>query len=114
MELHKKLAAFLLSVVSLSSCSLLTPNNEFTWKTSKCGPKGYPLKILSGKLYFKDEDSGLSLASGAVNGTWGRNFSGSSSVKEKLPDRFDITFYSYAENQSYRGEFDWDLTGTVA
>jgi len=102
----KKLAAFLLSVVSLSSCSLLTPNNEFTWATSKCGPKGYPLEILSGTLYFKDEDVGLSLASGSVNGIWGDSFAGTSSVEAKLPDRFDITFYSYAENQSYRGEFD--------
>jgi hypothetical protein len=89
----KKVAVFLWSVMSLSSCSLLTPNNEFTWTTSKCGPKGYPLKILSGKLYFKDENMGLSLASGAVNGTWGSNFARRSFVEAKLPDRFDILLY---------------------
>jgi len=101
----KQLAHVFFYATFLSGCNM-TPNNEFTWATSKCGPKGYPLKILSGTLYFKGEDSGLSLASGAVNGTWGDSFAGTSSVKAKLPDRFDITFYSYAENQSYRGEFD--------
>jgi hypothetical protein len=101
----KQLANVLFCATFLSGCNM-TPNNEFTWTTSKCGPKGYPLKILSGKLYFKDENMGLSLASGAVNGTWGQEFGRRSHVEAKLPDRFDITFYSYAENQSYRGEFE--------
>ena len=104
MQKINKLAT-LLSIVSLSGCSL-TGNNEFTWGTSKCGPKGYPLDILSGTMYFKGEETGLGLATGTVMGTWGDTFAKTSLVHKKLPDRFDITFYSYAENQSYRGEFD--------
>ena len=105
MQRINKLATLLLSIVSLSGCSL-SGNNEFTWGTSKCGPKGYPLDILSGTMYFKGEETGLGLATGTVMGTWGNTFAKTSLVHKKLPDRFEITFYSYAENQSYRGEFD--------
>jgi hypothetical protein len=57
-------------------------------------------------LYFKGQEIGLGVASGTVMGTWGNSFSRTTPVKEQLPDRLAITFYSYAENQSYRGEFD--------
>lgn len=96
-----------LTFFSIGCISEMKHNNEqFTWGAQRSGPKGYPMEMLKGVLYFKDEDKGLSIPSGSSDGEWGRGIANHPHIKQHLPDKLKLTFYSYAENQAYQGEFN--------
>lgn len=99
---------FLTLILLITGCSMFNKksNQHFTWEAQKSGPKGFPVEILRGKLYFKDKESGLSIPSGPSDGKWGEGFANHPEVTNNLPDRLEVTFYSYAENQAYQGTFD--------
>ncbi|MDA7747415.1 DUF2931 family protein, partial [Psychromonas sp.] len=96
----------MLSIVGLISGCNMTSKNEFEWSVSKSGPSKYPVEILSGTLYYKGLEQGHGISTGAVGGGWGTGHSSTTPVTKILPDRLDILFYSYLENQSYRGQFE--------
>ena len=82
---------------------------KFDWRATESAPKNYPMKILSGSLGYHDKSGSLYVPSGVTlyNG-WGKGRS-SHIVGEDfkpLPDRLSITFFSYTENQFYKGKFD--------
>ena len=79
---------------------------KFIWGAQKNGPKGYPVEILSGTLFFKGEEKGLYVPDGPSDGTWGKGFADHMDIEHSLPNRLEVTFYSYFENQTYHGVFD--------
>lgn len=87
---------------------MLTKKNKdyFTWEAQKSGPKGYPMKMIRATLFFKGSDSGLYVPNGTSWGKWGEGFANHPEVENYLPDRLEVVFYSYAENQTYKGVFD--------
>lgn len=95
-------------ILLITGCSMFSKKNNqhFTWEAKKSGPKGFPVEILRGKLYFKEENDGLPIPSGPSDGKWGEGFANHPEVTHNLPDRLEVTFYSYAENQAYHGMFD--------
>jgi len=95
-------------IFSIIGCSFTMNKNpkEFSWGAQKSGPKGYPVNILSAMLFFKDEEGGLPVPSGPSDGKWGSGISNHPHVERSLPDRLEVSFYSYAENQAYHGTFD--------
>ena len=81
----------------------------FEWFAVATAPRDYPMEVISGTFYYKGESYGLAIPSGGtLNVGWGISAS-SYLVGPKfkpLPDRLDVTFYSYPEKQVYRGSFE--------
>lgn len=81
--------------------------DKFNWQASESGPKGYPMEVVSGYFYFPEEGS-LYVPNGVtLHNGWGLGRSSHLVGPElkPLPNRLDITFFSYTENQFYRGQF---------
>ena len=80
---------------------------KFDWQASESAPKSYPMKIIAGNFYSPNGDS-LYVPDGVkLHHGWGRGRS-SHVVGEDLkalPNRVSLSFFSYTENQFYRGDF---------
>ncbi|MDZ4262694.1 MAG: DUF2931 family protein, partial [Pseudomonadota bacterium] len=95
---------------SLTGCA--TTNDKNDWGASESAPGEYPMEIVTGTLLYKGKNSGLyvpnrvTLYGSAI--TWGRGRSTHVSGPEfkPLPERLEIKFFSYAENQFYVGSFE--------
>ncbi len=90
----------------LSGCE--STMKKYDWLASESAPKGYPMKILHGSFLYPGEDHGLYIPSlKLIYNGWGRPVSTHvvGDDEKPLPDRIEITFYSYAEDQFYRGQF---------
>jgi len=104
-----QLAAFLLL---LTGCTTTMSNNdtEFDWKATESGPENYPMQIIDGTFrYHGDPDNGLYVPSGAaLYEGWGimRSSHNVGPDLKPLPDKLDITYFSFAENKFYQGSFD--------
>ena len=81
---------------------------EFDWYAVATAPRDYPMEVINGTFFYKEQDYGVTIPSGGTL-TQGWGVSTSAYVIgpkfKPLPDRVGVTFYSYAENQFYRGEF---------
>ena len=83
--------------------------DQYEWYATECAPKHYPMQIIRGTfIYHGEKERGLYIPSGGtLTKGWGDPISDHAVGKFKpLPDRLDITFFSYAEKQFYRGQFD--------
>ena len=82
---------------------------KFEWDANESAPEHYPMEIIQGDFIYKGETSrGLYIPSGGtLVAGWGRPISShvTGDKYKPLPDRLKITYYSYAEKQSYQGEF---------
>jgi len=84
---------------------------QFKWQATESGPRGYPMEIIAGSLKYHD-DSGSSYVPNGVtlHHGWGRGVSshvlGDGKRKDPLPNRLTISFFSYTENQFYKGGFE--------
>lgn len=81
----------------------------FDWFAVATAPRDYPMEVISGTFYYQGVDYGLDIpAGGTLNVGWG--ISASSYIVgpklKPLPDRLEVTFYSYPEKQVYRGNFE--------
>ena len=82
---------------------------EFDWHATDSGPEHYPMEIRDGTFYYKGQDDGLYIPAGpTLRSGWGemRSTHVTGPKKKPLPDRFEVTFISYTENQVYHGRFD--------
>ena len=81
--------------------------NKFDWLASESAPKYFPMKIVTG--YFYDPDGGsLYVPNGKlIYEGWGESVSTHvvGPDLKALPNRLEITFFSYTENQFYHGDF---------
>ncbi len=95
----------------LTGCAdAMTKNKtEFEWVATESATDLYPMKIVQGSFYYQNSNNGVSIPSGgAYVGEWGDFISthvGGDDIRP-LPDRMDILFYSLAEKQFYKGQFD--------
>lgn len=105
----------LLSLINFfTGCGAASMNNDiksatqFKWYPVATAPVDYPMEVISGTFFFKEQNVGLPIPSG---GTLRQGWGKSSSVyvlgdePPPLPDRVEVKFYSYAENQFYQAEF---------
>lgn len=84
---------------------------RFDWEASESAPEHYPMEIISGDLRYQGSPhgAGLYVPEGVlIYHGWGltRSSHVTGDALKPLPDRLDITFYSYLEDQFYRGSFD--------
>ncbi len=82
---------------------------KFDWYATESAPKLYPMEIIRGTFFYKDQTEGLYIPSGGTLSKkgWGNNVSMHvvGPDEKPLPDKVNIIFYSYAEKQFYKGEF---------
>lgn len=82
--------------------------NKFDWLASESAPKSYPMKVIRGHFY-DPEDGSLYVPDGKLlyHG-WGEGQSTHvvGPDLKALPNRLEITFFSYLEDQFYQGSFD--------
>ena len=116
MKVKKLLVGTLTSIVGLIiGCGDNAVSKEakeittFDWYAVATAPRDYPMEVIRGTFYYKGEDYGLDIPSGGtLNVGWGESAS-AYDVGPKfkpLPDRLEVTFYSYPERQVYRGSFE--------
>ena len=83
--------------------------DKYDWQASESGPRNYPMQVVTGTLFYHGETRGLYVPNGSSIG-YGWGTGESSHVVgpdlKPLPDRLEITFLSYTENQFYTGKFD--------
>jgi hypothetical protein len=96
----------LLSLFTLFGCGHGV-KKKHDWLASESAPNYYPMKIISG--YFHDPEGGsLYVPNGKLlYEGWGESVSTHvvGPDLKALPHRLEITFFSYTENQFYRGDF---------
>lgn len=104
-------------IATLVGCQSFIKNKEvFKWGATESAPIGYPMEIVQGKFYIKDgEGKALSVPSGGtIDSGWGYPISSHGRIEDKLPEKLSIIFYSWTENQFYRGDFDLPYDEMVA
>ncbi len=105
----------LLSIIDfLSGCGAETMSKDtkqvthFRWYAVATAPRDYPMEVIGGEIIYKGGGGSSPIPYGGTLTTgWGKSASGHSGGPENppLPDRVKVTFYSYAENQSYQADF---------
>ncbi len=84
-------------------------DTQFEWLATESAPEHYPMVIIQGTFFYRGKNEGLYIPNGGtLSSGWGHGIS-NHHVGEKLkplPDRLKIVFFSYAEKQFYKGEFD--------
>ena len=78
---------------------------QFKWSASSSAPDGFPMKIISANLNYTGGGEYVG-ASARTDSGWGQPDSGSGGGTQPVPQILDILFFSYTENQFYRGTFD--------
>jgi hypothetical protein len=99
----------LCAFVAGCGASMKQNSTEFEWRATESGPEHYPMEIIRGEFIYRGQESGLYIPSGAtLYAGWGLGESMHLVGPERkpLPDRVDVTFFSYTEKQFYRGRFE--------
>jgi hypothetical protein len=80
--------------------------SKYAWVASNSAPKGCPMKLTSGDFLFPEGGS-LYIPPEILHNGWGESVSVHvvGPDTKPLPDRVQVTFYSYLEDKFYRGEF---------
>jgi hypothetical protein len=79
---------------------------KYEWIASNSAPKGCPMEITSGDFLFPNGGS-LYIPPKLLHAGWGTKVSlhAVGDDTKSLPDRMQITFYSYLEDKIYQGSF---------
>ena len=103
--------AKLKTVTALLSLTLLTglgsKMEKFDWLASESAPKDYTMQVVSGDFIYPDGGSLYVPNKSTIHKGWGTPVSSHLVGPElkPLPERLDITFFSYTENAFYQGSF---------
>lgn len=87
----------------------MSNETKFDWLATESAPQHYPMEIIQGAFYYHGADRSLYIPyGGTLSSGWGHGISNHHvhSEPQPLPDRLSIVFFSYAEKQFYKGEFD--------
>ena len=94
----------LFSMLTTGKASMAT---KFDWLATESAPKIYPMVIIQGYLFFPEEGRLYVPNKKTLHHGWGKGVSihlvGDDT--KPLPERLEITFFSYTENQFYQGTF---------
>ncbi len=101
----------LLLTLLTTGTAMSAEQTRFDWSASDSAPQYYAMKIISGTLCFHGSANGAGTyvpGGGVISHGWGllNSIHVSGEALKPLPDKLDITFFSYLEDQFYRGSFD--------
>lgn len=100
-----------LTLLTTSGTAMSAEQKTFNWSASEGAPKHYPMQIINGDLHFHGSHAGAGTyvpSGGVLYNGWGllNSIHVSGEALKPLPDKLDITFFSYLEDQFYRGAFE--------
>ena len=87
----------------------MSKTDKFDWHASESAPRTYVMTIVSGSLSYHDGSGSLYIPDGSdIKHGWGTGISShvTGDKFKPLPNKLTIPFFSYTENQFYRGQFD--------
>ena len=87
----------------------MNKTDKFDWNASESAPLNYPMRIVGGGLSYHDGSGSLYIPDGSrIDDGWGKGISSHLTGErfKPLPNKLTINFFSYTENQFYRGQFD--------
>jgi len=100
------LAGFIKQAIGLSMSS----TTKYEYQASESAPLHFPMQIISGALLYKDGSGSLRVPNMTVVangwGDWRSSHVLDSDDGFPLPNKLTLTFFSFTENQFYKGEFD--------
>jgi hypothetical protein len=81
--------------------------DKFDWLPSECAHKQYPMRLIQGDLLLKDGSSLYVPSKAIINNGWGEIGSTHvvGSTMKSLPVKLKATWFSFAENKFFTGEF---------
>ena len=82
---------------------------KFEWQATESAPRSWPMRIVAGRLHYVDGSGAMYVPdSSDIDAGWGDGISSHvvGDDLKLLPNRLTITFFSYTEDQFYRGDFD--------
>jgi len=99
----------IINIIILTGCN--ADMTQFKWQATESGPRYYPMEIIAGSLKYHDGSGSTYIPDGVVlKHGWGRGVSshvlGDGKRKDPLPNRLTISFFSYTEDQFYKGDFE--------
>ena len=111
LKINRQIGIATLLLLLTGQCIAMSKNDtKFEWLATESAPAHYPMKIIQGTfIYHGEAEQGLYIPSGGtLSAGWGQAISGHTAGErlKPLPDRLKIIFFSYAEKQFYKGEFD--------
>ena len=94
-------------LMTLTACGT-TMANKYDWKATESAPKNFPMEIVKGYFYSSDGYSLYVPNKKTIHHGWGNSISSHlvGPDLKSLPNRLDITFFSYTEDKFYKGDFD--------
>jgi len=106
--IYTTISIFLI-LISCKKNDIMTMQTEkFEWLPVVSGDKICPVEIVNGSFVFSDETSSSIPIGEYLNGDWGIS-NGTMVVGDdfkKVPKQMLITWFSYAENKFYKGNFE--------
>ncbi|MCV9929779.1 DUF2931 family protein [Flavobacterium sp. LS1R49] len=101
-----------LFLISLWSCNkkeeMLVKTEKFEWLAETSGDESCPVEVVQGNFILSDGNTVWIPSGQYLSGNWGAS-SGTMVVGDdlkKVPERMKITWFSYAENKFYTGDFE--------
>ncbi|WP_394772868.1 DUF2931 family protein [Flavobacterium sp.] len=88
---------------------MLIKIEKFEWFAETSGDESCPVEVISGSFILSDKTEGWIPSGQYLNDSWGSSSSGTMVVgddKKKVPERMKITWFSYAENKFFSGDFE--------
>jgi len=97
----------MITLITLATSACKEGVKKYDWIPTECAPSDYPAQIYSGFVYYGNGKSIYIPDGRAIDYGWGEM--GSVNVAgpdlKEAPDRITVNWISYAENQSYSGDF---------
>lgn len=81
---------------------------KFDWKASDSAPENHLMQIIKGDFFYPEEGSLYIPTKAILKKGWGKPESSHlvGPDLKPLPNRLEIVFFSYLENEFYRGDFE--------
>ena len=98
---------FLFPLFYLQTACGATMATKFDWQATESAPEHFLMQIIRGDFYFPKEGSLYVPNKKILHHGWGKGVSTHivGADTKPLPERLDISFFSYTENQFYKGSF---------
>ncbi|WDF65472.1 DUF2931 family protein [Flavobacterium sp. KACC 22763] len=87
---------------------MLTKIEKFEWLAETSADETCPVEVVYGSFILSDNTTAWIPSEQYLNDSWGASSSGTMVVgddKKKVPERMQITWFSYAENKFFAGDF---------
>ncbi len=108
MRVKQTIGSSLLTLFFLFTAGGTSMATKFDWLATDSAPKKYPMEIVRGDLFFPKEGKLYVPNKKILHHGWGTSVSVHivGDDTKPLPERLEITFFSYTENQFYKGDFE--------